>query len=77
MIGLRGNTKRVLDYLKNHKSGLSSMQAFKMFGATRISAIIFNLRKHGYEIDNIWKESKNRYGDKVKYVQYVLVGKGK
>jgi hypothetical protein len=69
---LEGNTGRVLNYLRTYKKGISSIQAFEMFGATRISAIIYNLRRYGYNIESVWKESKNRYGDKVRYVQYIL-----
>lgn len=72
MIKLTGNTGRVLEYLKTHKKGISSMQAFEMFGATRISSIIFNLRNYGYNIESVWKEGKNRYKEDVRYVQYVL-----
>lgn len=68
-----GNVGRVLDYLKNHQ-GITSMESFELFGATRLSAIIFNLRKDGYVIDSIKRESRNRYGDKVRFVEYQLVG---
>ena len=72
MVKLSGSTGRILEYLKTHKKGISSMQAFEMFGVTRISSIIFNLREYGYNIESIWKEGKNRYKEKVRYVQYVL-----
>lgn len=68
-----GNVGRVLDYLKTHKKGITSMQAFDLFGATRLSAIIFNLRKD-YEIESIKCEGKNRYGTKVFFDRYVLKG---
>jgi len=68
-----GNIGRVLDYLKTHKKGITSMQAFDLFGATRLSAIIFNLRKD-YDIESIKCEGKNRYGTKVFFDRYVLKG---
>lgn len=74
MIKISGNTKRVLDYLKTNK-GITSMEAFEMFGATRLSSIIFNLRKYGYEIKSCCREGKNRYGETVRFVQYQLVKK--
>ena len=67
------NVKRILDYLKSHKKGITSMEAFDLFGVTRLSAIIFNLRKE-YVIDNIPCVSENRYGDKTYFDRYVLVG---
>lgn len=68
----RGNTGRVLKYLQENES-ISSMEAFELFGATRLSAIIFNLRKYGYYIINQNCESKNRYGEKVRFVRYKIV----
>ena len=55
MKNLRGNTNRVYQYLKTHK-GITSMQAFELFGATRLSAIIYNLRKYGCIINSESKE---------------------
>ena len=60
----------VLDYLKKHV-GMTSMDAYDL-GITRLSAAIFNLRQEGYVIHNVNKESTNRYGRKVRYVEYRL-----
>lgn len=70
-----GNVGRVLKYLKTHK-GITSMQAFELFGATRLSAIIFILRKD-YEIESVKCEGVNRYGSKVRFDKYVLKGEKK
>lgn len=72
MKSFRGNTGRVLKYLQEN-DGISSMEAFELFGATRLSAIIFKLRKYGYCITNNRCCSKNRYGEKVYFVKYKLV----
>lgn len=66
------NTGRVLEYLKTHKKGITSMEAFERFGCTRLSGIIYNLRGYGYKIESIEKEGKNRYKQKVRFVQYCL-----
>lgn len=71
MKNLRGNTNRVYQYLKTHK-GITSVQAFELFGATRLSAIIYNLRKYGCIIDSSSKEGKNRYDEPVRFVEYQL-----
>lgn len=68
----KGNVGRVLEYLKTHKKGITSMQAFELFGATRLSAIIFKLRQE-YEIESVKCEGKNRYGTKVFFDRYVLI----
>ena len=67
-----GNVGRVLEYLKTH-DGITSMQAFELFGATRLSAIIYILRDD-YEIASIKREGVNRYGTKVRFDEYQLIG---
>lgn len=62
---------RVLNYMIDNGS-ITSWEAIKEFGITRLSAKIFNLRKRGYFIENEWEHITNRYGDKVKYVRYIL-----
>ena len=66
-------TSEILKYLKEHKE-LTSMEAFKMFGATRLAAIIYNLRKRGYKIETFDMESVNRYGEAVRYAKYIYRG---
>lgn len=61
---------RVLQYLKENKS-ITSLEAIKEFGATRLSAIIYNLRKE-HNITTQYETSKNRYGDSVSYARYIL-----
>lgn len=64
---------RVLKYLQEEGS-ITSMDAIREFGATRLSAIIFNLKKDGYIIRTETETSKNRWGDKVTYARYFLEG---
>lgn len=65
-------TNLVLDYLKTHK-GITSMEAFKLFGNTRLSATIYQLRQQGYKIVAKDKEVKTRYGRKTYVAEYSLV----
>ena len=62
----------VLDYLQTH-IGMTSMDAYDL-GITRLSAAIFNLRQEGYSILNVKREETNRYGKKVRFVEYRLKG---
>jgi hypothetical protein len=48
------------------------MQAFELYGATRLSAIVFILRGRGYPIITTMKDGVNRYGHPVKYGEYSL-----
>lgn len=62
----------VLKYLQTHK-GITSMQAIEKFGATRLSAIIFDLKRKGYNIVTVMKDGENRYGESVRFAEYRLI----
>lgn len=62
----------VLKYMQTHK-GITSIQAIEKFGATRLSDIIFRLRKEGYEIETESITKKNRYGHTTTFARYTLV----
>lgn len=64
-------TQAVLDWLKTHAS-ISSMEAIKQFGATRLSAIIFNLKRKGYNIETVTCEGTDRFGNKMQFARYYL-----
>lgn len=65
-------TEAVLRWLQSNAS-ISSMEAIKEFGATRLSAIIFNLRKRGYDIEMVWCEGRDRFGNPMRYGRYYLI----
>ena len=51
----------VLNYLRD-KGSITPMEAYTELGATRLSAVIFALRKMGYEILSEKKTVSTRYG---------------
>jgi len=61
---------RILAYLKQNKS-ITTWEAIREFGCTRLSHYIWALRKE-YNITDEWEHTTNRYGDKVKYKKYIL-----
>lgn len=63
-------TEKVLEHLQKYGS-ITSLEAFELYGATRLSAIIFNLRKI-YNIDGIDSECTDRYGNTARYTKYIL-----
>lgn len=66
-------TNKVIEHLKLHGS-ITSLQAIELYGATRLSAIIYNLRyKYGMNIINERIDFVDRFGSKSSYVKYVLV----
>lgn len=68
--------KTVYEYLQTHDY-LTSKEAFDMFGITRLSSIIFTLKKYGYNIESVAVTSKNRYGNTCIYTRYYLRDKEK
>lgn len=65
----------ILDYLKKHPAGITSMEAFQLFGITRLSARIFNLRDQGNIIASNIIEVNTRYGKK-RIAEYRLISEG-
>ena len=66
-------TKAVLLHLEE-KGSITSWEAIKEYGATRLSAIIYNLRWHyGLNIVNEDIVFTDRYGNKSHYVKYILI----
>lgn len=65
-------TKAVLEHLQKYGS-ITSLEAFEQYGASRLSAIIYNLRKRGYKIDTEDVQCIDRYGNSTIYGNYVLV----
>lgn len=62
----------ILEHLKEHGS-ITSQEAFKLYGATRLSGVIWRLKhKDGYDIESIDKVVKTRYGRNVSVSEYVL-----
>lgn len=61
-------------HLKEHGS-ITSMEAFELYGCTRLSARIWNLRHKyiGLKIVGESTKSKNRYGKNVHFSTYRLV----
>ena len=64
----------VLKYMtENPKRGITSMEAFSLFGITRLSSVIKSLRDAGYSIDTVEECGKNRRGGISRYGRYFLI----
>ena len=65
-------TQKVIEHLNLYGS-ITSLEAIDLYGATRLSAIIFNLR-HRYNLDIISEsvEFIDRYGSKSSFAKYIL-----
>ena len=51
---------------------ITSWEAIENYGATRLSSIIFNLRKLGYDIETRDIVFQDRYGNTGTYAKYIL-----
>lgn len=63
--------ERILKHLQDFGS-ITSWEAIKEYGCTRLSAYIYLLRKDGYIIENENVTTKNRYGDVVTFAKYQI-----
>lgn len=59
-------------HLLKHKS-ITSLEAIEKYSATRLSAIIFTLRKKGFSIVTKDVTIKDRFGNNCIYGKYVLL----
>lgn len=55
------------------KGTITSWEAIELYGATRLSAIIFNLRQRGMNIGTRDKVFTDRYGTKSSFAEYYLI----
>lgn len=70
-MGKQTQTEEVLAHLIKHGS-ITSLEAIKKYGCTRLSAMIYKYRARGYEIETHSKVVKNRYGNTTTYAVYIL-----
>ena len=70
----RTQTSAILEHLKQY-GNITSIEAFERYGATRLSAIVYRLRRdYGLTINTRMETGKNRYGETVQYGVYELIG---
>lgn len=68
---MRGQRNAILAHLKTGKP-ITSREAFELYGVTRLSAIIHDLRNMGYIIHTLMIDGTTRFGDSTKYGKYIL-----
>ena len=64
---------RVLNYIDSFGS-ITSLEAFRDCGITRLAARVNELRRDGVQIDSVRENSKNRFGESVSYARYFRAG---
>lgn len=65
---------KILKHLQLYDT-ITSWEAIQFYGVTRLSAIIFTLRKEGFDIESTRVEFTDRFGDTSNFARYVFKGK--
>ena len=63
---------RLMDYLQSYGS-ITSLEAIRDLGNTRLSATIYQLRDRGVEIDTEYVQVPTRWGTKTTVAKYKLI----
>lgn len=63
--------EKVLEHLEKYGS-ITSIEAIALYGATRLSDIIYRLRNSGHTIITENKTTLNRFGNVTNYAKYIL-----
>jgi len=69
---VKSQSDAILWHLKTYGS-ITSYEAIKEYGATRLSAIIFKHRKEGYNIDSMPLTKKTRFGRNTTIAKYTYM----
>ena len=69
---VKSQSDAVLWHLKTYGS-ITSYEAIREYGATRLSAIIFNHRKDGYDIESVPLNKKTRFGRNTTIAKYTYL----
>ena len=64
-------TERIYRHLQDFGS-ITTLDAFKDYGITRLASRIWDLKQEGYNITKDFETGKNRYGEAVSYARYKL-----
>jgi hypothetical protein len=65
-------SQQVLNHLINNGK-IDSWKAIELYGATRLSSIIYNLRKRGFNITTIERCVLDRNNNTCNYAEYILI----
>ena len=68
----KNKTTEVLKHLKV-KGTITQREAYELYGSQKVSSIIYNLRKKGYNIVTENCIGKDRYGHLCQFARYILL----
>lgn len=64
--------KEIIRKRLEKEGSVTSWQAFVNYGITRLSAIIYDLRREGMDISSEIITKRNRYGNTCNFAKYTL-----
>lgn len=64
-------TEKILEFMKENGS-ITPMDALSEFGCMRLAARIADIRADGVNVVSTMEQSKNRYGETVRFARYRL-----
>ena len=71
-LNLNVGDQRVYDFMLEHK-GITTLQANRELGETRLSARIFEIKAAGVKVGDEWIRVKNRYRESCRVKKYFIV----
>lgn len=66
---------RLLDYLKDHKEGITQLEALNQLGIMRLTSRICELKEDGYLFKKEMITVLNRFNEKCSIARYTLLGR--
>jgi hypothetical protein len=73
---LKISKKKLVETHLLKKKSITSWEAIELYGATRLSAIIFTLREEKWDIITKPTTAKDRFDNDITFAKYVLNSKG-
>lgn len=70
---MNNQKQRVLDYMQSGYT-ITSLDAFRELGITRLAAVIYNLKNDGHLIGSRRKTVTNRFDEKCSISEYFYAG---
>ena len=64
-------SERIIEYI-NEFGSISPLEAFRDLGITKLATRVSEMSRDGIDFIKQYEESKNRYGEKVRYMRYSL-----
>lgn len=65
----------IAKFLKDFGS-ITTFESYLNFGITRLPSRIWDLKQKGFEFEEEWVTTKNRYGKSISFKKYILKKEG-